>query len=40
MQFYGQNEGTTPFFFGDASTGKFGTYFVKDGKVMRSCLPH
>ena len=33
VQFYGTNEDTSHVFFGDASTKKFGTYFVKDGKV-------
>ena len=32
-QFYGTNEEASPVFFGDASSKKFGTYFVKDGKV-------
>ena len=32
-QFYGTNEDTSHVFFGDASSKKFGTYFVKDGKV-------
>ena len=32
-QFYGTNEDASPVFFGDASSKKFGTYFVKDGKV-------
>ena len=32
-QFYGINEGTQPLMFGDPSTGKFGTYFIQDGKV-------
>lgn len=32
-QFYGTNEDASPIFFGDASTKKFGTYFVKDGTV-------
>ena len=36
VQFYGTNEGASPVFFGDASSKKFGTYFVKDGKVMLS----
>lgn len=39
LQFYGINEGTDPVFFGDASSGKFGTYFVKDGKVGPSKTP-
>ncbi len=38
MQFYGTNEGTSSIFFGDASSKKFGTYFVKDGKVGRMSL--
>ena len=33
VQFYGSNEDTDTVFFGDASSKKFGTYFVKDGKV-------
>ena len=32
LQFYGVNEGT-PIFFGNKDKGKFGTYWVKDGKV-------
>ena len=39
VQFYGTNEGTSPIFFGDASSKKFGTYFVKDGKVKPSSRP-
>ena len=35
LQFYGTNEEAKPVFFGDASSKKFGTYFVKDGKVRR-----
>ena len=35
LQFYGTNEEAKPVFFGDASSKKFGTYFVKDGKVSR-----
>ncbi|CAL8465067.1 g4602 [Coccomyxa elongata] len=37
-QLYGINENTTPVFFGDPSTKKFGTYFVRDGKVMGAFL--
>ena len=33
-QFYGVNQGE-PVFFGDASAGKFGSYWVDDGKVRR-----
>ena len=33
LQFYGTNEDTSHVFFGDATSKKFGTYFVKDGKV-------
>lgn len=39
VQFYGTNEGTSPIFFGDASSKKFGTYFVKDGKVKDQSRP-
>ena len=35
-QFYGTNEEASPVFFGDASSKKFGTYFVKDGKVSQT----
>ena len=42
-QFYGVNQGE-PVFFGDASAGKFGSYWIDDGKVslMRShsVAPH
>ncbi len=41
MQFYGINEGTQPLMFGDPGAGKFGSYFVKDGKVRliwHACL--
>ncbi len=31
-QFYGVNQGE-PVFFGDASSGKFGSYWVDNGKV-------
>lgn len=37
-QLYGVNENATAILFGDRSSGKFGTYFVRDGKV-RTC-PH
>ncbi len=33
MQFYGSLEGSTVFF-GDKKAKKFGTYWVKDGKVV------
>ena len=33
LQFYGINEGAQPLMFGDPGAGKFGSYFVKDGKV-------
>ena len=37
VQFYGVNEGT-PVFFGDKAEGKFGSYWVSNGKVRRqSC---
>ncbi|KAK9833441.1 hypothetical protein WJX81_005619 [Elliptochloris bilobata] len=36
-QFYGVNEGT-PIFFGSKEEGKFGTYWVKDGKVVGAFL--
>ena len=39
VQFYGTNEGASPTFFRDASSKKFGTYFVKDGKVNPSFRP-
>ena len=32
VQFYGQSLGD-PVLFGDISSGKFGTYWVNDGKV-------
>lgn len=32
-QFYGISEGATPTMFGDPSSGKFGCYFIKEGKV-------
>lgn len=38
VQFYGSNEEASPVFFGDASSKKFGTYFVKDGKVSMHCF--
>ena len=34
-QFYGVNEGTA-IFFGNKDEGKFGSYWVKDGKVRTS----
>ena len=34
-QFYGVNQGE-PVFFGDASSGKFGSYWVDNGKVKPS----
>ncbi|EIE20462.1 monodehydroascorbate reductase [Coccomyxa subellipsoidea C-169] len=37
-QLYGINENTTATLFGDTSSGKFGTYFVRDGKVMGAFL--
>jgi len=37
-QFYGTNEDTSHVFFGDATSKKFGTYFVKDGKVVGAFL--
>jgi monodehydroascorbate reductase (NADH) len=37
-QFYGVNEGTEPVFFGDKEAAKFGTFFVKDGKVVGAFL--
>jgi monodehydroascorbate reductase (NADH) len=37
-QFYGVNEGTEPVFFGDKQAGKFGTFFVRDGKVVGAFL--
>eukprot|EP00884_Botryococcus_braunii_P016888 jgi/Botrbrau1/3883/Bobra.0183s0104.1 len=37
-QFYGWSDGTEPIFFGDKSVGKFGTYFVKEGKVVGAFL--
>ncbi len=39
LQLYGINENTTPVFFGDPSTKKFGTYFVRDGKVCSFITP-
>ena len=39
MQFYGTNEDCSHVFFGDASSKKFGTYFVKDGKVRDILRP-
>ena len=40
MQFYGVNEGT-PVFFGDKDEGKFGSYWVSNGKVRHQfcCVP-
>ncbi|KAK9917100.1 hypothetical protein WJX75_000871 [Coccomyxa subellipsoidea] len=37
-QLYGVNENATAILFGDRSSGKFGTYFVRDGKVMGAFL--
>jgi len=37
-QFYGINEGT-PLFFGNKDEGKFGTYWVKDGKARAQPAP-
>ena len=36
LQFYGDNAGAEPVFFGspDLKSPHFGTYFVKDGKVV------
>ncbi|KAK9857184.1 hypothetical protein WJX84_003040 [Apatococcus fuscideae] len=36
-QFYGINQGE-PVFFGDASAGKFGSYWIDDGKVVGAFL--
>lgn len=37
-QFYGWSDGTEAVFFGDKSVAKFGTYFLKDGKVVGAFL--
>lgn len=37
LQFYGQTNGETVMF-GDQSTGKFGAYWVSDGKVVGGFL--
>lgn len=38
LQLYGSNDADDTIFFGDTSQKKFGTYFVKDGKVVGAFL--